>query len=79
MNEPTTPEKKGMSLAVEKAGGQAVLAGRLGVSQQAISLWVRRGFAPLKRTDEIAQVTGVPARELMDPRVRKMVEKVATS
>lgn len=56
---------------------QAALAHRLGVTQQAISAWELRGWAPTKRCDEISQLTGVPARELMDPRVRAMVEKIA--
>lgn len=64
--------------AIKNANGQVELARRLGVTQQSISKWRQRGFAPLKRCDEIAQLTGVPARELMDPRVRAMVEQVAS-
>lgn len=53
---------------------QAALARHLGVKQQAISAWVRRGWAPMKRVQQISSVTGVPARELMDPRVLRAVE-----
>lgn len=52
---------------------QAALAHRMKVSQQAVSSWVRRGWVPTKRADEIEQLTGVPARELLDPRVVKML------
>lgn len=67
----------GIRLAVRLARGQGELARRIGVSQQAVSSWEKQGWAPLKRCDEIAQLTGVPARDLMDPRVRAMVEQVA--
>jgi transcriptional regulator with XRE-family HTH domain len=87
------PQKQGMVQAVEAMppvvatrdgrrvtlSKQEALAHRLGVSQQAISSWARRGWAPLKRCDEISQITGVPARDLMDPRVRKMAEQVAAA
>jgi hypothetical protein len=61
-----------------KRGGQVWLAHRLGVTQQAVSLWSRRGWVPTNRADEIQQLTGVPARELMNPRLVKMLaDKVA--
>lgn len=58
--------------------GQGWLARRLGVTQQAVSSWLRRGWAPTNRADEIQQLVGVPARELLNPRLVKMLgSKVA--
>jgi DNA-binding XRE family transcriptional regulator len=73
---PVKIKRHGKGVVLSK---QAALGHKLGVTQQAISLWERRGWAPLKRCDEISQLTGVPSRELMDPRVRAMAEQVAAA
>lgn len=56
---------------------QAALAERLKVTQQAVSSWERRGWAPMKRVAEISKLTGVPMRELMPPTVRELVREAA--
>lgn len=59
--------------ACAKSGNQATLAADLGVTQQAMSMWVRRGWVPLRRAQEIEALTGVPRERLMNPRVRDLV------
>lgn len=71
-------DKLGIEQAIEKVGNQTVLATKLGVTQQAVSSWRRRGWVPTMRADEVSQISGVPARELMNPRLVRMLEsKVA--
>ena len=71
--------RTGIQKAVEAVGGQRALAEKLKStiegydypSQQAISLWVRRGFVPNGRVAEIAKATGVAPAELMAPELRE--------
>ena len=46
-------EPNGIHDAVARAGTQAILAARLGVSQQAVSNWLRQGWAPTRRARQI--------------------------
>lgn len=64
----------GIEEAVKAAGGQAELAAKLGVTQQAISAWKVRGWVPLGRAVEIEQVTGVARGRLVNPRVLDLVD-----
>lgn len=57
----------GIKVAVEKSGGQGALAKALGVTQQTVSLWCLRGWAPEKHVDQIARMTGLPTSVLMRP------------
>lgn len=50
-------------------GSQAQLAEALDVTQQAVSLWLSQGYAPRFRVPRIAELTGISARELYDPRL----------
>lgn len=61
--------KTGIELAVDLAGGQTELAKRLGVSQQAVFKWLKQGFVPLMRAQEIEAELGIPRGDLMNPRV----------
>jgi hypothetical protein len=65
----TTFLMTGMEKAIKAAGGQVALAEQLGVSQQAISLWKRRGYAPISRLTEIECQYGVRSLELINPRI----------
>lgn len=56
---------------------QAALAHHLRISQQAVSTWVRRGWVPDDRAEIVSRLTGVPARELLNPRLLKLAKKVA--
>jgi hypothetical protein len=66
-------ELNGFADAVKQAGGQVVLAGRLGVTQQAVSQWLRRGWVPVRRAVEVEQATGIPRQRLVNPRLRELV------
>jgi len=57
----------GIADAVMIAGGQSKLAQTLGVSQQAVSKWVRRGWVPLRRAGEIEQRFKVNRARLANP------------
>jgi hypothetical protein len=70
----TEKQKTGMERAVDAAGSQVKLAEALGVKQQAISIWLLRGYAPMDRAKEIEMAFGIPRIELLSPKVRSMVE-----
>ena len=42
---------------IAKFGGQVALAEKLGISQSAISAWVKSGQVPLKRAFQIERMT----------------------
>jgi DNA-binding transcriptional regulator YdaS (Cro superfamily) len=65
--------QSGISAAVSKAGNQVALASKLGVTQQAVSCWLRRGWVPLGRAAEIEHVTGISRETLVNPRVAELV------
>lgn len=64
----------GIFKAVKEAGSQTALAEAMGVSQQAISKWVRLGWVPTERAIEIEAMYGVPRRELVAPKLRDLLE-----
>lgn len=53
-----------LARAIKAAGSQAALASAIGVSQQAISFWVKRGMAPAEKVVAIEKATGVTRQEL---------------
>jgi len=66
--------KTGIEQAIAVAGGQVKMAEDLGVTQQAISVWSQRGFAPMKRIVEIETRYGVPRLQLINPRFADLVD-----
>ena len=64
---------RGIDKAVELAGSQQELARQLGVSQQAISEWVLRGYVPVGRVIEIEATYGVSRLDLVDPQLRDLL------
>lgn len=58
---------------VLKAGSQAALADQLGISQQAVAKWIKRGYVPTKRVLECEATFGVPRVRLINPRLRDML------
>lgn len=70
----TSPAPTGIADAVQHVNTQERLAGLLGVSQQAVSIWLRRGWVPLRRSQEIEALTGVPRARLINPRIADMLD-----
>lgn len=70
----TTTPPSGMARAVAAAGSQLLLAKQLGVTQQFISLCLRRGWVPLRRAQEIEALYGIPRAQTMNPRVLDLVD-----
>lgn len=68
-------EPTGIEKAITAAGSQAVLSRELGVTQQTVSLWLKQGWVPSKRAQEIEMIHGVPRRTLVDP---KLLERLDT-
>ncbi len=61
----------GIHAAIQKAGSQVALAELLGVTQQAISKWLHRGYVPVWRALEIENQLGVPREDLVSPKMRR--------
>lgn len=57
--------------AIARAGSQERLAQLLGVRQQSISVWRKRGFMPVLRAVEVEMQLGIPRQDLVDPRLRR--------
>jgi hypothetical protein len=64
----------GIHEAVQAAGTQVKLAERLGVTQQAISTWLKQGWAPMDRAREIEMQFGIPRTRLVNPRIVAMLD-----
>lgn len=64
----------GIADAVLRAGSQTELANKIGVSQQVISKWLKRGFVPLARVVEIEAEYGIPRARLANPRLTSLVD-----
>lgn len=89
MSKKSTPET-GITRAVRIAGGQAALAEQISarnhgsvphVSQQVVSIWMRRGYVPPNRATEISECTRnrVSPAELLKPELRQIVETSANT
>lgn len=60
--------------SIAAAGGtQVLLAEKLGVKQQAVSLWLKRGWVPLLRAKEIESLYGISRGRLVNPRIKGLV------
>jgi hypothetical protein len=76
----TTSVTTGIQAAINRIGSQAELAKKLNIKQQAVSLWVRQGYAPERHVDKIKGLTGIPASSLMRPEtVRRALDGVSVA
>lgn len=71
--------KPGIEVAVETAGSQEKLAQALGVTQQSVAKWFKRGYVPLDRAREIEAQFGVPRKSLVDPQVVELLSDWETA
>jgi DNA-binding transcriptional regulator YdaS (Cro superfamily) len=62
--------------AVLAAGGQKQLADQLGVTQQLISQWIRRGFVSLNHVTELESRYGIPRARLINPKYLRLFTPV---
>lgn len=70
----TESTSTGIAEALKQAGNQVALAERLGVTQQAVSIWLRRGWVPVRRALEIEAQFGIPRSRLISPRLADLVD-----
>ena len=70
----TDSTSTGIAEALKQAGNQVALAERLGVTQQAVSIWLRRGWVPVRRALEIEAQFGIPRSRLISPRLADLVD-----
>lgn len=76
----TTSLSTGVQAAVNRVGSQAELARKLKVTQQAVGLWIRRGYAPERHVYKIKALTGIPASALMRPEtVRRALDSITAA
>ena len=71
----------GLDKAVSLAGSQKELASKLDISQQAISEWVTKGYAPVSRVDDVLNAVDpgckhLKPRDLLDPDLVAMIDKI---
>lgn len=71
---PSDKEVSGIEQAVINSKlTQEEFARVLGVTQQAVSSWIKRGYAPAARAVEIESLYGVPRANLLSPKLRSLV------
>lgn len=61
-------QTSGVMDAITAAGGQGSLARKVGVSQQAVSQWAKRGWVPMEHIVEVERLFGVPRDRLINPK-----------
>lgn len=65
----------GVEQAIDKAGGgtkgKQAIAELLGVTEQAINNFSRKGWFPLERARQVADVYGLPLADLVRPDIRQ--------
>jgi len=60
-------EMTGIQRAIDMAGGANPLAAKLGVSHQAVYVWLRKGWVPAQRALEIEKLFDIPRADLFKP------------
>lgn len=56
-------------------GGVSKLGKCMGVSRQYAYAALQKGYLPLPRAKQVSAATGVPVKELIDPKMRAAVEQ----
>ncbi|MFL6728085.1 MAG: YdaS family helix-turn-helix protein [Sphingomicrobium sp.] len=55
----------GVQQAIDKAGGKKPLADLFGVTEQAINRFLTKGYFPLERARQVADVYGIPLADMV--------------
>lgn len=63
-----------LKLAIAHMGGQVVAAKKLKLTQQAVSRWVVRGYAPVNYARALCLLSNFPAIDLIDPEIKKIAD-----
>jgi DNA-binding transcriptional regulator YdaS (Cro superfamily) len=63
----------GIKKAVDLAGGANALALKLGVTHQAIYVWMRKGWVPAQRALQIEHLFDIPRVELFKPELSALL------
>lgn len=66
-------QTSGVVAAINAAGGQGSLARKVGVSQQAVSQWAKRGWVPMEHIIDVERICGVPRGRLINPKHLELV------
>ncbi len=67
------PSVTGLGEVILAAGGQGALARRIGVSQPAVSRWVKCGWVPLSHVIKVEELFGVPRARLINPKHLELI------
>lgn len=73
MQQQMCPTPSGIADAIVAAGTQADLAAELGVTQQVVSRWLRRGWVPLRRANQIERRYQIPRGRLANPKLMTLL------
>jgi DNA-binding transcriptional regulator YdaS (Cro superfamily) len=66
-------EQSGLARAVKFAGSVSAFSKAVGVTHQSVYQWLQRGWLTPKRAEQVSELYGVPAAELLDPEITKLV------
>lgn len=62
--------------AIEQLGGVKSFAKEYGITHQATYLWLKKGVVPLDRAVAIERRQGIPAMNLVDPKLASTVRQL---
>lgn len=63
----------GIREAVAHAGSQTKLADELGVTRQSVQIWVKQGYVPNARIEDIERLYGIEPKRLCDPKLLELL------
>ena len=64
----------GIEKAIKNLGSQTELGRRVGVSQQAVNIWLLQGYVPVGRAGLISRISKVPLKELVNPKYLAIID-----
>ena len=70
------PPKSSLQMAIAIIGGQVKTAKKLNLTQQCISRWVIKGYAPFAYARSLCMLSHLPAIDLIDPEVKLIADLI---